>query len=85
MKKQDLTAYGTNELSLIVQNTEYWYNKWTAAVKVDYFKGILEELYDWYIYTNCQLDRLKEDFEEDRTEYVRECEEEDAKELTARY
>lgn len=58
MKKQDLTSYGSSELSMHVMNDEYLYNhRFDEDLKV--------QLEEQFIFTDEQLEELEEDLQEE--------------------
>lgn len=60
-EKQDLREYSDNELSLIVFNDEYLY-------RMRHKEYLFEELDEFFLYTQDQLDTLKQDLEDDANE-----------------
>lgn len=59
--KQDLTEYSDNELSMHVFNDEGLYRSRNRY-------GFLESLTEYFIFTDSQLDVLKDDLTEDEKE-----------------
>ena len=62
MEKHDLTAHSDTELSLYVFNDEYLYKMRKNL------KNLIIELNEFYIYSDEQLDVLKQDIEDDALE-----------------
>lgn len=61
MRKQNLTEYSNNELSLMVFNDEYLYNRRHTSNFID----LLDEL---FIYNDEQLEVLQNDLNDDLLE-----------------
>lgn len=61
MKKQDLREYSDAELSLMVFNDEGLY-------RMRHRRGLFEILDELFIYTDEQLETLKEDLEDEKNE-----------------
>lgn len=59
MKKQDLTEYSDNELSLVVFNDEYLYKLRRSK------RSLLSEIEESFEYTPKQLEVLLNDIDED--------------------
>ena len=53
---QDLTQYGSQELSLVFNNTEYLYDHASRALCFNEVKDLADEL---YIYTDEQIEELE--------------------------
>lgn len=63
MKKQDITRYTENELDLIVQNDEYLYNEFNRAVQREKIEPFIEELKEYFVFTEEQADTLRNAYE----------------------
>lgn len=61
MNKQDLTQYSDDELSLLVFNTESLYEG-------RHWPGFFETIDDLFVYTEAQMDVLKQDLADDLEE-----------------
>jgi hypothetical protein len=61
---EDITRYTDIELSLRVFNDEYFY---TERKNIEYLKALIDEE---FVYTQAQMDVLKEDLEEDSNEDI---------------
>jgi hypothetical protein len=59
MKKQDLTQYSDDELSLVVMNDEYFYKIRKSILRDP------SQLNEWFIFTDDQLEVLKTDLQEE--------------------
>lgn len=62
MNKQNLTSYGSGELSSWFQNDEGLYNQWMRAVGHGDFSEVKELANELFIYTDEQLNELETDF-----------------------
>ena len=67
--KTDITEYSNEELSLYFMNDEGLYNNLQFAVRRDNFKYLESIADELFIYSDEQLDDLKNTFDEELNEY----------------
>jgi hypothetical protein len=72
MKKQDLTNYGEQELSLLVMNTEPLYKVMMASVRMGKFDYILDHVSELFTFTDEQAGDLRLTWEDEILEYEEE-------------
>jgi hypothetical protein len=72
MKKQDLTNYGDQELSLLVMNTEPLYKVFMTSVRMGKFHFILDHVSELFTFTNEQAGDLGLTWEDEFLEYEEE-------------
>jgi hypothetical protein len=69
MKRQDLTNYSDNELSLLFENNEGLYQDLIYWSRRENFQAVKEIAELYFIFTEAQLNDLQDTFETEVNEY----------------
>ena len=68
MEKTNLKSYGDGELSLMVMNDYHLYQIFVSAVYMEKFQYIVDEIDEFFEYTDAQLQDLEDTFEDEKNE-----------------
>ena len=68
MEKVNLKSYGDGELSLQVMNDYHLYQIFVSAVYMEKFQYIVDEIDEFFEYTDAQLQDLEDTFEDEKNE-----------------
>ena len=72
--KKDLTAYTGNELNMWVQNDEHLYNEYNKCLRCGDIGPLIETLDEVFIYSDAQMNELKNDFDQEFNSLISEAE-----------